>query len=158
VRRFVPLIFLTFALLALGTVVWFPHAHGARITPVRADLSESSVLRPPTLKEDFTLLPCTHSSTIGLEGCDEHRVLTLDASIDARRRGVFVLLFDVAAKRRFIAAETAWFSFRKALCASEADVNEGGSLAPLDFALCLVHLDQQHEAELVSLRSRYQNH
>lgn len=91
-----------------------------------------------------------------MEGCAEHRILALDASINALRRQVFKKLYDNIARRDFIAAENDWFSYQQATCQSESDVNEGGSIVPLDFGDCVVLLDQQHLGELVALRSDYE--
>ena len=113
-------------------------------------------LVPPVLKEDFTLLSCSQRTTIGLEGCAEHRIVAVDTRINALRRQVFQHLYDNAARRDFISAEGDWFAYRQAMCTSESDVNEGGSLVPVDFANCVVHLDRQHLAELVTLRSSYE--
>jgi uncharacterized protein YecT (DUF1311 family) len=72
------------------------------------------------------------------------------------RREVFRHLYDNAARRRFILAEVDWTAFRRVTCLSEADVNEGGSLVAVDFANCVVRLDQQHVSELSVLDSSYQ--
>jgi hypothetical protein len=43
------------------------------------------------------------------------------------------------------------------MCASESDVNQGGSLVPVDFAQCVVRLDSQHVTELTMLTSSYES-
>jgi uncharacterized protein YecT (DUF1311 family) len=115
----------------------------------------SSTLVLPVLKEDFTLLACNKKTTIGLEGCAEHRVIALDSRINTLRRDVFHLL-DHQAGRDFIVAENDWFTYRQAMCTSESDVNAGGSLQPVDFARCLVRLDAQHVSELTTLKTSYE--
>jgi hypothetical protein len=62
----------------------------------------------PVVTETFALLPCSKATTTGLEGCAEHRILTLDQRINVLRHQVFTRLFDDAAKRRFIRAEVSW--------------------------------------------------
>jgi uncharacterized protein YecT (DUF1311 family) len=116
----------------------------------------SSTLVLPVLKENFTLLSCNKNTTIGMEGCAEHRIVTLDKRINTLRHDVFHLL-DHHAGRDFILAENDWFTYRQALCTSESDVNEGGSLEPVDFAQCLVRLDAQHVSELTALKSSYES-
>ena len=118
----------------------------------------TSSLVAPTVTETFTLLPCSKTTTIGLEGCAEHRILALDERINALRRQIFAGLFDNAARRRFIRAETSWFAYRRSTCLSDSDVNEGGSLAPVDFANCTVLLDQRHVADLTALLAGYASH
>jgi uncharacterized protein YecT (DUF1311 family) len=112
----------------------------------------------PVVTETFALLPCSKATTTGLEGCAEHRILTLDQRINVLRHQVFTRLFDDAAKRRFIRAEVSWSKFRRSTCLSDSDVNEGGSLAPVDFANCAVRLDQQHVADLTALLASYASH
>jgi len=116
----------------------------------------SSTLVLPVLKEKFTLLPCSKSTTIGLEGCAEHRIIALDKRINTLRHDVFHLL-NRQTGRVFILAENDWFAYRQAMCASESDVNAGGSLEPVDFAQCLVRLDAQHVGELTTVKSSYES-
>ena len=102
----------------------------------------------PVLHEPFTLLVCDPTTTIGVEGCLEHRLVRDDQRINRLRRDVFASLFSDGARRRFVRAEVLWFNYRQAACSSESDVNEGGSLAPIDFANCAVRLDGQHVTNL----------
>jgi uncharacterized protein YecT (DUF1311 family) len=139
------------ALLTMPTVVSF--ASGAT-TPIVVRAA-SSTLVVPVVKEKFTLLPCHKNTTIGIEGCAEHRIISLDHRINALRHDVFRLL-DHQAGRDFILAENDWFSYRQAMCTSESDVNAGGSLEPVDFAQCLVRLDAEHVSELTAMKSSYQ--
>lgn len=118
---------------------------------VRSDLAV------PVVRESFTLLPCSTSTTLGLEGCAERKILSLDLKIDALRDEIFGRLYNRAAKHRFIIAESDWFTYRQALCSSESDRNEGGSLVGVDFADCAARLDQRHVAELKLLHSSYVN-
>ena len=48
-----------------------------------------------------------------------------------------------------------WFTYRQSHCASESDANEGGSLAPVDFAACPARVDQQHLTDLEALWAGY---
>jgi uncharacterized protein YecT (DUF1311 family) len=110
----------------------------------------------PVLKEKFTLLSCNKNTTIGLEGCAEHRIIALDKRINSLRHHVFLLL-NHQAGRDFILAENDWFTYRQAMCTSESDINAGGSLEPVDFAQCLVRLDAQHVNELTTMKSSHES-
>lgn len=116
----------------------------------------SSTLVLPVLKENFTLLSCNKNTTIGMEGCAEHRIIALDKRINTLRHNVFHLL-DHPSGRDFIIAENDWFTYRQAMCTSESDVNAGGSLEPVDFAQCLVRLDAQHVSELTTMKSSFES-
>jgi len=128
-------------------------ASGATTTVVH---TASSTLNVPVLKEKFTLLPCKKNTTIGMEGCAEHRIAALDKQINSLRHDVFHLLNNQAG-RDFILAENDWFTYRQAMCTSESDVNAGGSLEPVDFAQCLVRLDAQHISELATMKASYES-
>ena len=157
VRRRLPTVMIIAVLVVGGSIIFANSKPSSTSTITSASLGAAKKeLVPPVLKEDFTVLSCSQHSTIGLEGCAEHRILAVDTRIDALRRQVFQHLYDNAARRDFVAAEDAWFAYRQAMCTSESDVNEGGSLVPVDFANCVVHLDRQHLAELVTLRSSYE--
>lgn len=105
---------------------------------------------PPVIAEDFTLLSCSHGSTIGMEGCAEHALVAADRRIDAEVRVLFRVLPDDAARSRLVAAETAWLRFRRADCESQSDLYEGGSLAPVAFVQCEVRDDASRSAGLRS--------
>jgi uncharacterized protein YecT (DUF1311 family) len=126
-----------------------PIASGATGPSVARAASATLVL--PVLREKFTLLPCNKNTTIGLEGCAEHRIVALDRQVNTLRRTVFHQLNNAVA-RDFILAENDWYRYRQAMCTSESDVNAGGSLQPVDFAQCLVRLDAQHVRELTTMK------
>lgn len=98
----------------------------------------------PLLREVFTLLPCDQVTTIGLEGCAEHQILHLDASINTLRRHLFSTLRTSVSQKDFVDAEIAWTAYRSSSCHSEADIYQGGTLAPVVFANCLARSDQRH--------------
>jgi uncharacterized protein YecT (DUF1311 family) len=131
-----------------------PSASGASAPTIMR--TASSTLVPPVLKENFTLLSCNKNTTIGMEGCAEHRIIALDTRINTLRRDVFHIL-NQQAGRDFIVAEDDWFTYRQAMCTSESDVNAGGSLESVDFAQCLVRLDAQHVSELTTMKSSYES-
>jgi uncharacterized protein YecT (DUF1311 family) len=144
-------------LLVAGAFLLGRHSQALVVATAPTLVGAQPALTMPALRESFTLLPCSPTTTIGLEGCAEHRILTLDSHKRVLRRQLLQDLYDNAAKRRFIVGEVDWFVYRHATCSSEADVNEGGSLAPVDFADCLVNLDEQHLSELTALKSSYEN-
>lgn len=133
-----------------------PVASATGATTPTSVRTASSTLVLPVLKEKFTLLSCNKNTTIGMEGCAEHRIVTLDQRINTLRQSVFHLLTQ-SAGRDFILAENDWFTFRQAMCTAESDVNAGGSLEPVDFAQCLERLDAQHVSELTTLKSSYES-
>jgi len=111
-------------------------------------------LEPPVISEGFTLLPCTaKKTTIGLEGCAEHRIVRSDRGINRRARTIFFLLRrfnSPAAQLRFVRGEHAWLRYRRAVCASRSDVYEGGSAAGVVFAECEAAKNTAHLRELES--------
>jgi uncharacterized protein YecT (DUF1311 family) len=157
VRRLLLTVVIVAALVVGGSIIYAYRNPSSKSTDASTSLDALLTnLVPPVLKEGFTVLSCSRLTTIGLEGCAEHRILSVDMRINALRRQVFQYLYDNVARRDFIAAENDWFTYRQATCTSESEVNEGGSLVPVDFANCVVRLDRQHLAELVTLRSSYE--
>lgn len=95
---------------------------------------------------------------IGLEGWAERRLLAQDHLITQLRDRITHLLIGNSARRQFLVAESDWFRYRQAACQSESESNAGGSLAPVDFAICAVRLDRQHVTELRVQRASYVVH
>lgn len=127
--------------------------------PARTSTATTLAPPPPTnsvpvLREVFTLLPCDQLTTIGLEGCAEHQSHRLDAGINTLRRQLYATLRTSAARGYFVAAEVAWTTYRSSLCQSEASVYQGGSLAPVAYARCLVRNDQRHLTALRDAAAR----
>lgn len=100
----------------------------------------AAMMPPPAISENFTLLPCPAKprTTLDLEGCAEHKIVKLDKQIDALVKTIFEALPDDLARQRFVRAQRSWLAYRQTDCASVSDVNEGGSLAVIDFAVCAV--------------------
>jgi uncharacterized protein YecT (DUF1311 family) len=141
------------ALLVLGH-------HSQLSNPATTSTSSASPVKKllaPVVRESFTLLPCSKSSTIGLEGCAEHRILKLDDTVNSLRQKIFLHLYNHTTRKNFIIAEDDWFTYRQVTCTSESDVNEGGSLVPVDFANCVIQLDKQHVEDLTSLKAEYKS-
>lgn len=111
----------------------------------------STSITTPVLRENFTLLACSQSNTLGLEGCAEHQIVALDKQINELRRQVFSLLRVVSARRSFVNGELSWTSYRSSFCLSASSVYQGGTLAPVAFATCLVQADQRHLSALREL-------
>lgn len=102
---------------------------------------------PPKVTEVFTPLPCNANTTVGMEGCSEHRILRADAEVDR----LVQLIWDnstTAGQAHLADAETAWEAYRKAACISEADKYAGGTLAPVVAAQCSVRLTRARASEL----------
>ena len=67
---------------------------------------------------------------------------------------IFAKLPDDPARRRFITAQTAsWLAFRNADCTSVADVNEGGTLAGINYLSCVAQRDSQRLTQLGSFEN-----
>ena len=106
--------------------------------------------RPPQIKETFTKLPCPAKpkTTLQLMGCAGKRIMHSDEEINKRVRAVWTLLKTAAPRTRFVAAERAWFAFRRAFCLSRADVFAGGTLAKVQYAECVGDVNRTHAREL----------
>jgi uncharacterized protein YecT (DUF1311 family) len=104
------------------------------------------------VRERFTPLPCSgqpkERSTIEEEGCIERQILATDAQINASARSIFALLATNAARRAFIAAQTAWLNYRRTDCASVSDIYEGGTLAGVVDAACTAERSGEREKDL----------
>jgi hypothetical protein len=98
-------------------------------------------LKPPVIHENFTLLPCNQNTTIGLEGCFDHR-------IDAEVAVIFGLLSSNPYRRDLTAAQGAWLAYRSADCQSQSDAYGGGSEATVLYASCLASSDQARITDL----------
>jgi uncharacterized protein YecT (DUF1311 family) len=111
-----------------------------------------AALTIPPIHEPFTPLPCTgkpaQRTTTEQEGCAEQQILKSDKRIDALDGTILGDLGSAAAKRRFIAAHTAWLAYRRAYCTSRSDVAAGGTEAPVVAATCAVALNAQHIKDL----------
>jgi uncharacterized protein YecT (DUF1311 family) len=155
-RQSASIVALSVALLLGGPFAAGGQKHALDTMSLAATLvATTGKLSVPILKEDFTVLSCSKNSTLGLEGCAEHHILSIDTTINSLRRRIFQLLYDAPARRHFIAAEHDWFKYRQANCLSDSDVNQGGSLVPVDFAQCVVRLDQRHRDDLLALLALY---
>jgi uncharacterized protein YecT (DUF1311 family) len=156
-RRMIPLVVL--AVVVVVTVIVVIEGRSKTITPAASpSTSTTQPATPPQLHRSFTLLACNNRRTIGLEGCAEHRLLAQDHLINQLRVRVTHLLIGNSARRQFFLAESDWFRYRQAACQSESESNSGGSLAPVDFAICAVRLDQQHVTELRVQEASYVVH
>lgn len=113
-------------------------------------------LEVPVMREAFTTLSCSSSTTLGLEGCAERHVVAFDRTINTLRRQLWTRLRTRGARVDFIAAEHAWFSYRGASCTSQSDLYQGGSLSVVTYADCLAAFDRQHVGELRDTISIYQ--
>jgi uncharacterized protein YecT (DUF1311 family) len=116
-----------------------------------------STLQAPVITERFTRLRCNQSTTLGLEGCSEAQTLSLDKQIDGVAKSIFTRLFDRSSKLRFIQAEAAWLTYRRAMCESRSDAFEGGSQARVVYAACLVDLDQLQLQNLQQFLSTFRS-
>ena len=107
-----------------------------------------STLAPPVIHEQFTLLPCTPGTTLGMEGCAEHELLRADQRIDREVRVLFGLVYDNVAREHLAKAQATWLVFRQADCLSQSDIYEGGTQAAVAFGQCAVRDDNARSGQL----------
>jgi len=153
-RRSTVLAWLAGTVMALGGLGWGlvstrPSDTGARPTLVSVT-TRRPPLDPPVIVEPFTLLACNGETTLGMEGCLEHRIVALDHRIDADVALLFRLLPTDGARRRLVAAQEAWVSYRLADCRSQADANAGGTLAGVDAAACELRDSTARRSDLLA--------
>lgn len=110
--------------------------------------SSAATLRPPVIAEHFTVLPCNHQTTLGMEGCAEGQLLAADHLVNRQVRLLFWSLSSTSQKQTFVKAETAWLRYRAADCQSVSATYEGGTFAPVEYALCEVRDDRSRGAAL----------
>ena len=133
----------------------------------RATAPNATSFRPPSvatleppgeIHEPFGLLACDPNTTIGIEGCAEEKVLALDARLVASERQLFSLLHSRMDRREFLVGAHEWLSYRRSTCLVAASAYQGGTLAPVAYADCLVLLDQHRVSDLATTLSTYANH
>ena len=112
--------------------------------------SSAAPLTPPVITEPFTPLPCHHSTTLGLEGCAEGQLLAADHRIDEQVKLLFGVIPAASQKGIFVAVEHEWLAYRKADCSTVSAVFQGGTIAPVEYALCEVRDDEARSADLHS--------
>jgi len=115
-----------------------------------------SSLKPPIISEVFTRLPCPAApkSTLDFEGCAEHRIVKSDEVINAVAADIFRQLSTRTSRARFVRAERAWLTYRRAACESRADLFEGGSAARVVFAECVAANNRSHVRDLRAFDQR----
>lgn len=131
-------------LVAVSAAAWGAAAGGAARAPAK--------LEAPVITETFTPLPCAGKpnarDTQQQEGCAEQQILKTDAVINAIAKSIFDRLADAGAKGRFITAQEAWITYRRADCLSVSDVFEGGTQAPVLDAQCSASRNAQRITDL----------
>lgn len=113
-----------------------------------SDASGAATLKLPVITEPFTPLPCHRATTIGLEGCAEGQLLSADRRINEQVKLLFTVISTAEQKRSFVAVENEWLTYRKADCSTMSAVFQGGTIAPLEYALCEVRDDEARSADL----------
>ncbi len=109
--------------------------------------SSSPARRAPVITEHFTRLACTPSTTIGLEGCAEGRLLAGDRRLNAE----VALLFSLVPRLQrtaLVASQAAFLRYRRATCTTYSDVFQGGTIQPVEFADCEARLDTSQSTVL----------
>jgi uncharacterized protein YecT (DUF1311 family) len=108
----------------------------------------AGTLAPPVIRETFTILPCNHATTVGLEGCAEGQILATDHRLNVEVALIFRVLHNTSQRRTFVTSENLWLTYRNADCQSEASVYGGGTLAPVEFADCEVLDNESRSSDL----------
>jgi uncharacterized protein YecT (DUF1311 family) len=119
---------------------------GASISAV----SSAGTLAPPVITEPYTPLPCHRNTTLGLEGCTEGQLTTADRGINEQVKVLFDAISAARQRRTFVAVETEWMKYRTADCSTVSAIFQGGTIAPLEYALCEVRDDEARSADLHS--------
>lgn len=120
------------------------------IAPVSAGAAAPA--SAPVVHEQFTLLPCPSkpSTTVQIEGCDEHKVLAADKKIDALNATIFAKLTK-AGRPEFVATNSDWVKYRNQACTAESSVYAGGTIQPIVYVNCLIAIDGTHLTELKTM-------
>jgi uncharacterized protein YecT (DUF1311 family) len=139
----------TALVLVLGLPVAVPTVAAALSRPA-ANHASARALTPPVIPEKFSpTLPCDPNTTVGMEGCGEHKVLAADAQLDADVKVIFGLWKgDDLALRQFVTAQTTWLAYRNADCTSQSNVYQGGSEQPVAYVYCLAGDDASRRQDL----------
>jgi uncharacterized protein YecT (DUF1311 family) len=115
--------------------------------PPRGGGSSASA-NPPVISEAFTpLLACNPDTTVGMEGCGEHRVVAADRRLNADVKVIFDLTSGTG-RHDFVVAQTKWLAYRNADCRSQSDVYSGGTEQPVVELYCLAADDSARRQDL----------
>ncbi|HEV3187704.1 MAG TPA: lysozyme inhibitor LprI family protein [Acidimicrobiales bacterium] len=120
------------------------------MSTIKANSAVTPPFRPPVISESFTHLACNQSSTMGLEGCAEARLLSADRRVNKEVHLLFDLIPTKGQERKFVTAESLWLVSRTADCQSVSSVYQGGTVAPVEYGLCEVSEDQARSVMLHS--------
>ena len=95
--------------------------------------------------------PCSDQTQAGLDACAVAARDKADATLNGVYKQIVARLADDPAKtKRLIEAEKAWIAFRDAECAFGNSDSEGGSIHPMEVALCEEKLTRARTQELRS--------
>lgn len=133
----------TAGLALIGALAASPAASAARAT--------ATAPKAPVVVENFKpVLACNENTTVGQEGCQEHKVLRADKELNADIVLIFGLL-GATAKRDFVTAQDAWVTYRHDDCVSQSDVYLGGTEQPVVYGTCLYTQDLARRQDLKGL-------
>jgi uncharacterized protein YecT (DUF1311 family) len=104
------------------------------------------------IHEQFTLLTCPSrpTTTIAIEGCQEHALVRSDRQIDARVKRIYGLLAP-SARPGFARGERAWLAYRADVCRAVASKYAGGTIAPIEYGSCALARNTSHFSELADV-------
>ena len=93
------------------------------------------------------MLACDPTTTVGMEGCGEHKVLSADKLLNADVNVVFNLTSGTG-RQDLVVAQTKWLAYRNADCQSQSDVYSGGTEQPVVYIYCLAADDSARRQDL----------
>ena len=115
----------------------------------------------PRILNTESLLPCPHGkaaeTTIGIEGCSEHRLLRSDAKIVAQEHAIYSLL-SATTRAAFAGGERGWLAYRDGLCTARASKYEGGTAQPIEFGACEEGISTAHLKALTATQRLLKQH
>jgi uncharacterized protein YecT (DUF1311 family) len=115
-----------------------------------SDAASAATLTPPVITEPFTPLPCHRGTTLGLQGCAEGQLLSADRRINEQVKLLVEVIATAHQKRSFVAVEKEWLRYRTADCSTVSALFQGGTIAPVEYALCEVRDDEARSTDLHS--------
>jgi uncharacterized protein YecT (DUF1311 family) len=105
------------------------------------------LLAAPALAQDEGKLDCNHATTqFEMNKCADKDYRAADKALNEAYRNVLAAQQGDDAKLK--AAQRAWIAFRDAECTFRTADDEGGSIQPMDYAMCMTTLTRERTKQL----------
>jgi uncharacterized protein YecT (DUF1311 family) len=112
-------------------------------------------LAAPALADD---IDCNNAMTqSAMNICADQDYRAADAKLNAAYSRLIAAQDDAGFKAKLRTAQRAWISFRDTECTYETADNEGGSIHPLVYAVCLTRLTKERTKALEAQRACWKN-